>query len=110
MTTLAVPAYNGPLAGGDEQAACRQDAAQVVGAAVSTQVAMLADGLLLMVATLISRLVNRVSERLFTLPTPWIARTITTRAAVAASKATSTRWAALKALNQRLPPTTGGRP
>ena len=60
MTTLAVPTYKGPLAGSDGQAACRQDAAPVVGAAASTEIPILADGVLLMVATLISRLVTLV--------------------------------------------------
>ena len=59
MTTLADPTYSGPLAGGDERAACRQDAAQV-GAAVSNEIPILADGLLFMVATLIPRLFTRV--------------------------------------------------
>jgi len=60
MTTLTVSTYSGQWVSRDEQAACRQDAAQVVGAAASTEIPILADGLLLMVATLISRLVNRV--------------------------------------------------
>ena len=60
MTTLTVSTYSGHLVSRDEQAACRQDAAQVVEAAASTEIPILADGLLLMVATLISRLVNRV--------------------------------------------------
>ena len=60
MTTLTVSTYSGHLVSGEEQAACRQDTAQVVAAAVSTEIPILADGLLPMVATLISRLVNRV--------------------------------------------------
>ena len=60
MTTLTVSTYSGHLVSGDEHAACRQDAAQVVGTAASTEIPILADGLLLIVATLISRLVNRV--------------------------------------------------
>ncbi len=55
MTNLTVPAYDGPLAVDDEQAPCRQAAAQV-GAAASNEIPILADGLLFMVATLISRL------------------------------------------------------
>ena len=60
MTTLTLSTYSGHLVSGDEPAASRQDTAQVVGAASSAEISMLADGLLLMVATLISRLVNRV--------------------------------------------------
>ena len=60
MTTLTVSTYVGHLVSGDEQAACRQDTDHAVGAAASTEIPILADGLLLMVATLISRLVNRV--------------------------------------------------
>ena len=60
MTTLTVSTYNRHLVSGDEQAAWRQDAAQVVGAAASTEIPILADGFLLMVATLISRLFIRV--------------------------------------------------
>ena len=60
MTTLTLSTYSGHLVSGDEQAVCRQDAAQVVGAASSTEIPILADGLLFVVATLISRLVNRV--------------------------------------------------
>ena len=60
MTTLTVSTYSGHLVSPDEQAACRQDAAQVVGTAASTEIPILADGLLLMVATLISRLFIRV--------------------------------------------------
>jgi len=60
MTTLTVSTYSGHLVSGDEQAACRQDAALVVGAAASTEIPILADGLLFMLATLISRLVTRV--------------------------------------------------
>ncbi|MCH8282169.1 MAG: hypothetical protein IIC96_15975 [Chloroflexi bacterium] len=60
MTTLTVSTYSGHLVSGDEQAVCREDAAQVVVAAASTEIPILADGLLLLVATLISRLVNRV--------------------------------------------------
>ena len=60
MTTLTVSTYSGHLVSGDEHAEWRQAAAQVVGAASSTEIPILADGLLLMVATLISRLVNRV--------------------------------------------------
>ena len=59
MTTLTVSTYSGHRVSGDEQAAWRQDA-QVVGAAASTEIPILADGVLLMVATLISRLVTRV--------------------------------------------------
>ena len=60
MTTLTVSTFNGHLVSGDEQAVGRQDAAQVVGAAASAEIPILADGLLLMLATLISRLVTRV--------------------------------------------------
>ena len=60
MTTLTVSTYIGHLVSGDEHAACRQDTAQAVAAAASAEIPILADGLLLLVATLISRLVNRV--------------------------------------------------
>ena len=60
MTTLAVSTYNVHLVSADEQAASRQDAVQVVESTASTEIPILADGLLFMVATLISRLVNRV--------------------------------------------------
>ena len=60
MTTLTVKTYSVPLAGEDEQAACRQDTDQVVGAAAPSEIPILADGLLFMVATLISRLFTRV--------------------------------------------------
>ena len=48
MTTLTVSTYSGHLVSRDEQASA------------STEIPILADGLLLVVATLISRLVNRV--------------------------------------------------
>ena len=60
MTTLTVPAYNGPLPGRGEQAACLQDAAQVVGTSASNEIPIFADGPLLMVAIFISRLFTSV--------------------------------------------------
>ena len=60
MTTLTVNSFSGIPVVADQRVTVKHDADQVVGAIDSIEVPILADGLLFVVATLISRFVNRV--------------------------------------------------
>ena len=60
MTTLTVNTYSGLLAAANQRVTGQQDADQVVGGIDSIEIPIFADGLLFVVATLISRFVNRV--------------------------------------------------
>ena len=60
MTTLAVSTQMGPLTRDDREVTNQQGIARLTEAAASAQLPIIADGLLFVVATLVSRLVNRV--------------------------------------------------
>ncbi len=60
MTTLTVNTFSGLPIVADQQFTGQQDADVVVGAIDSIEIPILADGILFVVATLISRFVNRV--------------------------------------------------
>ncbi len=60
MTTLTVNTFSGLLAVADQRVTGQQDANQVVGGIDSIEIPIFADGILFVVATLISRFVNRV--------------------------------------------------
>ncbi len=60
MTTLTVNTFSGLPAVADQRVTVKHDADQVVGAIDSIEIPILADGILFVVATLISRFVDRV--------------------------------------------------
>ncbi len=60
MTTLTVNTYSGFPAVADQRVTSQQDADVVVEAVDSIEIPILADGILFVVATLISRFVDRV--------------------------------------------------
>ena len=60
MTTITVNTFNGIPAIADQRVTGQQDADAVVAAVDSIEIPILADGLLFVVATFISRFVNRV--------------------------------------------------
>ena len=60
MTTLTVNTFSGLPAVADQRVTGQQDADVVVAAVDSIEIPILADGILFVVATLISRFVNRV--------------------------------------------------
>ena len=60
MTTLAVSTQMGPLTRDDREVTNQQSITHLTEAAASAQLPIIADGLLFVVATLVSRLVNRV--------------------------------------------------
>ncbi len=60
MTTLTVNTFSGVPAVAEKRVTGQQDADELVGAVDSIEFPILADGLLFVVATLISRFVNRV--------------------------------------------------
>ena len=60
MTTLTVNTYSGLPAAANQRVPGQQDADQVVGGIDSIEIPIFADGILFVVATLISRFVNRV--------------------------------------------------
>ena len=60
MTTLTFNTFNGLPAVADQRVTGQQDIDEVVGAVDTIDIPILADGILFVVATLISRFVNRV--------------------------------------------------
>lgn len=60
MTTLAVSTQMGPLTRDDREVTNHHGITHLTEAAASDQLPIIADGLLFVIATLVSRLVNRV--------------------------------------------------
>ena len=60
MTTLAISTQMGPLTRGDREVSNQQGITRSTEAEASAQLPIIADGLLFVVATLVSRLVNRI--------------------------------------------------